>query len=505
MPLSIHKKGDEYCVQEPDGKELGCHPSPAKAQQQIAAIEASKHAQRSQDEGERRAVIPQSEVDYMIMSPDFPNRACRNCLYFHARDDFDKCAIVQDWPEAIDSVGICNEWRTIPEKVTDDLPPEVIPVVVLDEDEIAEMRSRPKLRDLLKRLIPGQKPDGSMWDNPHGFRMLENGQWMGWFSNNFRDFYGTIFAEQGWDDYIYRLEKGVIAMPELRAFHTKGTGHGRATKVFRAGHFVIAVGDFYDNTESEQAYYRAHQHELSMSHGFHFDPEQFIDGVFYAFNTFEVSTLPHEFAGNPYTYFMEVRSMSTVLAPEVRTFLVELMGEEKVTGLEQTAEERGLALEQTGAQYRNFTTRSDEALKTEIDQLNQRLDAMQKAAEETPPPAPVSETETSMTHELADAVRSLTERVETMDAFLKDKFKTRERASQSQQTLIDTARDAQYQTLRRQNDDAQPKTSYVGNLMEAYRGNAAGFEQVDLFGGPPGPPTTPPSPANLEPPAQGQS
>jgi hypothetical protein len=50
MPLAIKKRQRNnktvYCVEEPNGKVLGCHPTPEKAKRQIAAIEASKHARR---------------------------------------------------------------------------------------------------------------------------------------------------------------------------------------------------------------------------------------------------------------------------------------------------------------------------------------------------------------------------------------------------------------------------------------------------------------------------
>lgn len=480
MPLSVHKKGNEYCVEEPGGKSLGCHDTQEKADKQMAAINASKHAKRDMgEEDERRAVFTQESVDYVPLSGQ-AGQACANCVFYHARDDYDLCAIVQDWPHAIQNTGWCNRWEVSPILT----PPMQEEIDLEAEEMLMEERQvdKPGLRERISQFFT-PKPDGSMWDNPIGFRMLNDGKWMGWYSNNFRDYYGTIFSEQGFDDYIYRLESGLIPMPELRALHVRGTEHGQADRVFRAGHFIIAVGHFDDDTEHEQAYYRANQHRLGMSHGFNYDPEQFIDGVFYAFNTFEVSTLPQEFAGNPYTYFMEVRSMSTVLAPEVRTFLVDLMGEEKVTGLEQTAQERGMALEQSGAQYRNFTTRSEADLVAQIAQLNERLAAMEQTAQNVAP-VETSEPDTSATDELSEAIRALTERVNTMDTFLKDKFRTQPRASQSVQTILE-ANDPKYQQLRETSDKVQASPSYVDQLQRAYRGNADVFEQFDLMGGPP--------------------
>lgn len=486
MPYMKVKEGEQVCVYKKGtdgqkmGKSMGCHASDAEADKQIAALHANVK------DGERRAVLQQSAVNYVTLSEQ-AGQACANCLFYHARDDFDTCAIVHDWPLAIQNTGWCNRWEALPEVIGEDSPTLEVEMKMDNmEDLPMEDESRGNLlNELVRRLMP-KKQAANWWDNPTGFRMLDNGKWMGWYSNNFRDYYGTIFAEQGFDDYIFRLESHVLPMPELRAFHTPGTEHGRATKVFRAGHFVIAVGEFYPDTEREQAYYRANQDKLSMSHGFYFDPEQFLDGVFYAFNTFEVSTLPHEHAGNPYTYFMEVRTMSNVLAPEVRTYLVDLMGEDKVTELEQVADARGHALEQNGAQYRNFDTRNTEQLKAEIDKLNERLDAMQQAAEATPEPI-APELDTTVTDELAESMRTLVKRVDAMDTFLKDKFRTRERASQSEQTIVDAA-DVQLQVLRRMNEQPNPQKSFVDNMRELYRG--APIEHVDPF---PVPPTAPPT------------
>ena len=42
MPLSIKKKGDEFCVVDPAGKQFGCHATKQGAVDQIGAIESNK-------------------------------------------------------------------------------------------------------------------------------------------------------------------------------------------------------------------------------------------------------------------------------------------------------------------------------------------------------------------------------------------------------------------------------------------------------------------------------
>jgi hypothetical protein len=43
------------------------------------------------------------------------------------------------------------------------------------------------------------------------------------------------------EEYVDRVQKGLVPMPELWTWHTKGTRHGQADVVWKAGGFLLAL------------------------------------------------------------------------------------------------------------------------------------------------------------------------------------------------------------------------------------------------------------------------
>jgi len=156
-----------------------------------------------------------------------------------------------------------------------------------------------------------------------GFKLIQGGNlWVAWYSNAAMDLQGEFFPRKATDEFIGRVDTKELPPPQLWWFHLKGSKHGDAKVLGRVGLLTLAVGGFDTTSIAEKfkSYYRDNQQELS--HGFWYDPEQFSDGAYNYYNTFEITTLPPGNAANPYTAF-EVKDMN----PEKLKQLANIVGE----------------------------------------------------------------------------------------------------------------------------------------------------------------------------------
>ena len=239
-----------------------------------------------------------------------------------------------------------------------------------------------------------------------GFKALGN-RWYALWSNNFEDHDSEYFSTKAIDEYVMRVDTGVVPMPELWLWHTPGTRHGLAEWVGRIGHFAVAAGSFDDTPagKAAQAHYAKAKEDYGMSHGFVFDPGQKSDGVFHQFNTFELSVLPAKAAANPYTAFTEVYDME--MTDEKREFLARVLGsEELATQLITATEDKSLAMEAMDVRYKDFVRMdAPAAVKAEGEDMPpEEEDA--PPAEDAPP-----EEETKVDGGMGEFVEAITEDV----------------------------------------------------------------------------------------------
>lgn len=184
-------------------------------------------------------------------------------------------------------------------------------------------------------------------------------RWFAAWTNNFEDRDGEWFSEKAIEEYVQRVDVGVVPMPELWLWHVPGTRHGVADMVGAAGHFAVASGTF-DDTEvgrAAKAHY-AKGRDYAMSHGFTYDADQKQDGVYHQFNTFELSVLPEKAAANLFTSFQGVKEME--LSAEKVTFLKKVLGDEKADMVLEKVESESKAIEELGVRYKDFVTMSKE-------------------------------------------------------------------------------------------------------------------------------------------------
>lgn len=207
-----------------------------------------------------------------------------------------------------------------------------------------------------------------------------NWRWMATFTNNFKDRDGEIISEKALDDYIERVNSGLIPLPELWLGHIEGTKHGQADMVFGVGSFVTAVGSFDKTPDADKAieFYRKNASKLSLSHGFTFPSWGLKNGIYDVVNVFEISVLPAPLvASNPFTEF-EVNNMKQI-SPEQQTALSLVFGKDKVDTIIESRRQQSEEIKAAGVAFKDFAevpaeTPAEEPAKVEADAVKPMAD-----------------------------------------------------------------------------------------------------------------------------------
>lgn len=209
----------------------------------------------------------------------------------------------------------------------------------------------------------GRKPDADALGT--SFKVVGN-QWLAAYSNNFKDRDGEIFPAKAIDQYVARVDKSLVPLPELWVWHGgKQTRVGQADVVARHGHFVLATGTWDANAKAQAArqFYTRHQKDTSLSHGFTYNKVAF-DGVHYHdFNTFEISLLPRGVEANRFTTLEGVKAMA--IDEKKKPYFFKIWGDKTDEVLQDYAD-AGKELEALEVEFKDFghldETTPDEAV-----------------------------------------------------------------------------------------------------------------------------------------------
>lgn len=259
----------------------------------------------------------QKEVNYSPAGQQ-GNKACSSCRFFTRSgwDGVPQCYLIDNWPEPIEPNGLCDRHEFAQPPQIEEIVP--VPVVIVEPpislEDSAEM-SLPVPKNLVERVKafvdglrpPKEQPVFSVFKAANGKKA-----WVARFSGKWIDRQDEIIADKAHDEYVERVQKGVVGMPELWMWHAKGTRHGEAVAVWKSGGFVCAAGYFDDSPAGHKAYdyYQKHAGKIKLSHMFHYPLDSKVGNVYYDYNTIEITTLPDGAEAFPYTSFTEVQSMS---------------------------------------------------------------------------------------------------------------------------------------------------------------------------------------------------
>lgn len=263
--------------------------------------------------------------------------------YKLVEDDGKYCLEKEDTGERVD--GSCHDDRAETEKM--------MRAMYASEKPKKSLRQRIDMRLKELGLLPTPVEQT-------GFKVVGN-HWYTVNSNNFKDRDDELFTEKAIDDYVARVDAGIVSAPELHVWHAgKSTAIGQAAWVGRHGHFVMAAGEFYGAPQAQaaKAWYTKHAKDTGISHGFTYPADQFDGKAYHQFNTFEISLLPRGAEANFYTSLEGVKAMP--LDDKKVKYLKEVFGEEHAARILEDWDKRGKALEELGIEYKDFSVNDAE-------------------------------------------------------------------------------------------------------------------------------------------------
>jgi hypothetical protein len=187
-----------------------------------------------------------------------------------------------------------------------------------------------------------------------------NFRWLGWVSNKWRDRdikahpQGEILAEASHKEFIdWVYEKADERMPELWLWHTFGTAmKSGADWLDYADGYLLESGKLTE-AEAVMLTKMADEYDLAMSHSFlrlGYDKET---GVITQYRSFESSVLPREHVANEWTDFATFsKEDKEMFSEERRKFLIDALGEERVSELEESTGEMAKELKAMGIEFK---------------------------------------------------------------------------------------------------------------------------------------------------------
>lgn len=326
-------------------------------------------------------VFEQTQVAYTTLSTN-PSQACANCIFFRDTDydgiGYQHCAIVEAYPDPILPTGICNHWEAKPvtsaselveelaEAVTDVVEGAVDAMVAMMPTVTMEMAAKPKslLQRAKETLFPAKEESA--------FNVFKGNDgkwyWIAKYTNAYQDKEGEIFTEKSHEEFIRRVDMGLVDKPELWTWHTKGSKHGQADTVFGVGRIMVAIGHFDETKEAQTAikYYQKNADKIKLSHGALAPKWAIHDGLIESYNTFEISTLPIGSEANPYTSYEAIKSMQ----PDSKKldWVATVLGKEKAEAIVKDTAEYSKSLDDMQVRYKDFAQVSppDTAPTTEV-------------------------------------------------------------------------------------------------------------------------------------------
>lgn len=327
-----------------------------------------------------QGLLDQTEVNYTPLSTT-TGKACAACRWYMAQ--MDCCHLVEADPEPILPTGLCDRFEATPAPAMPDMP-DPIPVMIVDPDDMGEMdmalpTTRRGLIDTIKDVVKSllQAPAQDTPEAAFSVFKAADGKhyWLARHTGKFKDREGEIIADKAHEEYVQRVQKGIVPLPELWTWHTKGTRHGQADVIWKTGGFILALGHFDDTPEAKHAiaFYEKNAGKIKLSHMFTYPKSAKQKGIYHAYNTIEITTLPDGAEAFPYTSFEEIRSMT--YPSEQREWIRGVLGDDglkRVDTADAKAADDTKALEANGIESKgmnDFTGATIPAPQSEVEAL----------------------------------------------------------------------------------------------------------------------------------------
>jgi len=179
-------------------------------------------------------------------------------------------------------------------------------------------------------------------------------RWVAVHSNKFYDREREVFPEAAHIAYSEWVQRTKM-YPALRLFHVP-VDIGVADFIDYADGFMLSSGTFKDGME-DAAKRLAGMKDLACSHGFHYPVEDFQDGVYHSYRTFEISILPAESASNRLTAVFAEEEVPMGLSGKQREFLSNVLTDETLERVEGSLKNLADEAGREGLSYKDIAAR----------------------------------------------------------------------------------------------------------------------------------------------------
>jgi len=221
--------------------------------------------------------------------------------------------------------------------------------------------------------VPDKQPE--LFTTETGFKVIGNNRYVAWYTNSYKDRDGETFTLQSIEKDTSRMFE-TKEMPELWFWHIKGTAHGKTDWIGTIGKFAVAVGTF-DETPMAKEFKKLYKSgNYGLSHGFIYNPEKLVKGVYQEYKTFEISTLPPERAANPYTKFALSKGVKRAMERETIEALAATLGDKEALRITLEALDATKALDDAGVSYKQKETETE--VVKEVNPLETRMATLEK-------------------------------------------------------------------------------------------------------------------------------
>lgn len=340
MPWKIEERDSEFCViKEADGEVEGCHDSHEKAVAQLGALNASEEKESETkahvevyDDGCSPSVVvvnepptgptsftdleaKQEAIEAAIEVETLANQfrmMTRNIMSDPSIDD--KGAAVQ---------SLAGEFATRVDDAMTQKELEIVEKTILPDEKPGIIE---RVKSVFKKDEPKPKSHFMVWKEKD-----DTYRWFAVYSNNYRDDDkpAEIISAKSQRDFVKAVDSGEWPMPELWAWHVKGSRWGVADFVAYDDDtgFAIAAG-VVDKGKEHVAEAMAARSDLLVSHGMPRSEIKYADGdptTLIRHRTKEISPLPASRAANKFTGFMMLEKEEDMNIPkDKKEFLQEI-------------------------------------------------------------------------------------------------------------------------------------------------------------------------------------
>lgn len=257
MPVKIEKKGNEWCVIEPDGSTVACHDTEKKALAQMRAINANKEDKEADTENKHmHQIVPYGATSFEEVDVAHEARERSQAILELTYNYTDLVWNVVNQQDAGNSTAALK-------KLNDDFTTRLEALSSAEQDDDSDMKEADE-DNLIKKVMdavgnwigydPEKRALKSIRDGDNDMLIWKDKggtyRWVARYSNNFRDDDKPpeIISSDSHRKFVTMVNAGLAPLPKLWLWHVKEWEFGQSDWVaYDESGFAVAGGYIYDD------------------------------------------------------------------------------------------------------------------------------------------------------------------------------------------------------------------------------------------------------------------